>query len=107
MTKLSVLLAAAAAGSLLPTVTFAACVATGTIPRISLTTSAATVAVRANAPGTISFVFTTTHPGFLASALAAQSSHQQVSVTGGAAACGAPAGGASTGGSITAMVVAP
>jgi len=107
MTKLTILLAAAAAGSLLPNVTFAACVAIGTIPRTTLSTSAATVAVRANAPGTISFIFTTTHPGFLAAALAAQSSNQQVSVTGSAGACGAPAGGASSGGSITGMVVSP
>jgi hypothetical protein len=107
MTRLSILLAATAVSALLPSAAAAVCGTIGTIPRISLTTTVATITVRANTPGTITYVFTTTHGGFLTAAVAAQASHETVYVTGNASSCGAVAGGASAGGAMTGLIVAP
>ena len=109
MNKLLTLLTAAAALSLLPSVSQAAsaCVATGTIPRVFITGAVTNIGVRANGANTTFFNFTTTNVSFIDAALVAESSHVTVQIAGNAAACGAVVAGLSAGGAVTSILVSP
>jgi hypothetical protein len=107
ITKLGVLLAAAAACTLLPSVSQATCFAVGTIPRVTIGTASATVAVRSNSAGSTTYLYSTTNANFLNAALIAEASHMNVSINGNASSCGAVSGGQSQGGSIVAFQISP
>jgi hypothetical protein len=108
MKKLLVLLTTAAAFSLLPAVSQATCIVSGEIPRINVASSAvSSIGVRASAPGSIFFNFTTTSVAVLNTAAVAQASHERVTVVGNAASCGAVVGGVSAGGGVLSILVSP
>lgn len=107
MKKLLTPLAIAAAFSLLPSAAQAACVATGTIPRIFVQAGVTNIGVRSNGPGTTFFNFTTTNLSFINAALVALPSHMTVQISGSAASCSPPVGGLSNGGTITAILLSP
>ncbi len=105
MRKLGILLVAIAACTL-PSVSFAVCTAIGTVPTMTITTFAE-IGVRGNGPGTTLVRFTTTNANFIAAALAAQASHQNVTVTGNAQSCTAGPPGLINGGAITRFAISP
>jgi hypothetical protein len=108
MNKLLTLLAATAAVSLLPSGSQAACVATGTIPRIYMAVGVLTnIGVRDNGAPATFFNFTTTNSNVINAALNAESSHITVQVIGDAAACSAVVNGLSNGGNVSAILVSP
>ncbi len=107
MKKLLILLAATAAFSLLPSLSQASCVASGTIPRVSITSAVTTLSVRLSGAAATTFNFTTTNASFINAALVAQSSHSHVLVLGNAAACGPVTGGISAGGDVVSIIVSP
>ncbi len=106
MKKLLVLLAVAAALAL-PSMSRAACVRVGAIPRVLIQSAATAVDVRANSPGSTTFRFTTADDTLIHAAVVAELNHANVSVTGNAASCGAVVGGLSAGGTIQQMTVSP
>lgn len=93
--------------SLLPSVSQAVCVATGTIPAILVASPTSTMTVKATGALTDNFNFTTANLAFLNAALIAESSHITVRVTGNAAACGAVVGNVSQGGAVVSILVSP
>ncbi len=111
MKKLLTLLTATAAFGLLPSVSQAACVATGTIPRVFVVVGGVTnIGVRANGAPATFFNFTTTNATVIDTALIAEASHITVTVAGSAGACGAVVGGqggVSAGGVVTSILVSP
>ena len=109
MKKLLTLLAATVAfSSLLPSVSQAICVATGTIPRIFIPTAGPTaVGVRDNGAATTFFNFSATSAVVITAALVAEANHITVQVVGNAAACGPVIGGVSQGGAIINILVSP
>jgi hypothetical protein len=109
MKKFLALLTATAAFGMLPSVSWAVCVASGEISRISVNPGAITSSffVRASAPGSVSVLFTTTDDKVVTAALTAQASHMRVTVTGNAAVCGAVVGGIRAGGSVNTVTTAP
>ena len=106
MKKLLALLTATVAFGLLPSVSQATCSATGEIPRVSVS-GVTNISVRLSTPGSTTFSFTTTVANVISAALAAQASHQRVTVVGNAGACGAVVGGLSAGGTVVSITVAP
>jgi len=109
MRKLLKLAIAATAFSLpVPLVAHATCTATGTIPRVFVQSASLTnIGVRANAPGSVFFNFTTSNTAVIAAAVTAEASHMTVSIGGAAAACGPVIGGVSAGGTVINMTVSP
>ena len=111
MKKLLALLVAITAFSLLPSVSQAACVATGTIPRVFVVVGGVTnIGVRANGAPATFFNFTTTNATVIDTALIAEASHITVTIVGSAAVCGAVVGGqggVSAGGTVTQILVSP
>jgi len=101
-------MAAAAFSLLVPSVSHAACFATGTIPRVFVQVGAAThIGVRDNGAATVFFDFTTTNAAVISAAIAAEASHMTVTIGGSAAACGVVVGGLSAGGAVVNMLVSP
>src|SRR6476660_161785 len=72
MKKLLVLIAALTTCSLLPSVSQAACVATGTVPRVFVQGAVTNIGVRANGAGTTFFNVTTNNLAFISAALVAE-----------------------------------
>lgn len=113
MNKLPILLSGALAMQLLPAVSPAACVASGTISKVSLNSRGyANIGVRSDAPGSTYFNFTlkvldTPRAALLNMATVAEASHVTVTVTGGATACGAVVSGQSAGGKVKSIIVSP
>ena len=107
MKKLLVLLTATAAFGLLPSVSWAVCVASGEISRISTNPGNCNFFVRSSNPGSVSFFFTSVIDKVCTAAVTAQASHMRVTVTGNAAACGGVVGGISAGGAVNTITTAP
>lgn len=107
MKKLGIVIIVAAAIGLLPSLSRAACNATGAVTREILTTGITTVEVRSNLPGSVTFRFTTVDDTFIHAAVVAELNHANVLVTGNATTCGAVASGVSIGGTILQMIVSP
>ncbi len=112
MKKLLTLLAITAAFSLLPSISQATCVQTGTIPRIFVQTHLAgfptNIGLRANGLGALLYNFTTTNSNFINAALTAEASHITVQIVGNAAVCPVPpAGGFGNGGTVISILVSP
>jgi len=104
----TMVMAAAGFCLLLPSVSRAACNATGTIPRVFVQVGGLTnIGVRDNGANTVFFNFTTTNTAVINAAIAAEASHMTVAISGSAAACGPVIGGLSAGGTVTAMLVSP
>ena len=94
------------AGLLAP-VAQAACIATGEISRVSVNVGASNFFVRAENPGSVSFLFNTADTAITSSAVTAQASHMRVTVTGSAGTCGPVSAGASVGGTVITLTTAP
>ena len=108
MRRLLTLATSAGLSLLLPLGAHAACVATGTIPRVFVQVGAPThIGVRDNGTGTVFFDFATTNVAVISAAVAAEASHVSVLITGDAAACGTPVNGLSAGGTVVNMLVSP
>ena len=109
MKRVLTALVVTAALGMLPSVSEALCSATGEVPRIFISAAVVNIGVRASAPGSIFFNFTTpvANQAVISAALAAQASHQRVTIVGAAAACGAVVGGLSAGGAVVSIITAP
>ena len=105
MKKLGILLAAAAASVLLPSVSNAACTTFGQVTRVTVTSTSASVWVRASSTTANTYVFSTSNISQLTAALTAQASHQQVRVDGNAASCPGAVGGTIIGGAVVNIYV--
>ena len=105
---LTLLAATVALISLLPSASEAACIATGTVPRVNISGSSdSSVGVRDNGASTTFFNFTTSNAKLINAALVAEASHITVQVVGNAASCGPVIGGVSAGGAIVSILVSP
>lgn len=101
MKKLLTLLAITAAFSLLPSISQAVCVSTGTITRMFVPAGGATsMSVRGSAAGSVLFSFSTVNFNIINAALAAESSHITVSIIGDAPSCVVGPGGFVNGGNV-------
>jgi hypothetical protein len=109
MKKLLALLTAIAAFGLLPSVSWAVCVASGEISRVSVNvnTGVHSFFVRTSTPGSASFLFNTSDQSVVTAAFTAQASHMRVQVTGSASECGAAVNGIRGGGTVTLITTAP
>jgi len=108
MTKPAILLIAAAASVLLPSVSNAACTTFGQVTRVTVPSTSASVLVRASTTNpSNTYVFTTSNILQLTAALTAQASHQQVRVDGNRASCSGVVGGTIIGGVIVTISVSP